>query len=56
MISDFLFVSKLETVKPDSATNLIQMNGIAEDVVNEQMVVGDEKHLRLSLDLEKDLI
>lgn len=55
LISDFLLISKMETVQPDSAKNFIQMNEIAEDVVGEQTVVAREKTLRVSLDLEKDL-
>jgi hypothetical protein len=55
LISDFLLISKVETVRADSAKNFIQMNGIAQDVVGEQRVVAGEKNLRVSLDLEKDL-
>jgi signal transduction histidine kinase len=55
LISDFLLISKVETVQAGSARNFIQMNGIAEEVVGEQKVVAGEKHLRVSLDLDKDL-
>jgi signal transduction histidine kinase len=55
LITDFLAVSKLETLKLDSAKNLVQMNAIAEDVVLGQMVTARDKNLNLTLDLDKKL-
>ncbi|HEY3154799.1 MAG TPA: HAMP domain-containing sensor histidine kinase [Candidatus Binatia bacterium] len=55
LITDFLAVSKLETLKFDSAKNLVQMNAIAEDVVLGQMVTARDKNLNLTLDLDKKL-
>ena len=55
LISDFLLISKVETVRAGSTRNFIHMNEIAEDVVDEQTVVAGEKDLRVSLDLEQDL-
>jgi len=55
LITDFLAVSKLETVKLDSAKNLVQMNAIAEDVVLGQMVTTRDNNLNLTLDLDRKL-
>ena len=55
LITDFLAVSKLETLKFDSAKNLVQMNAIAEDVVLGQTVTARDKNLNLTLDLDKKL-
>jgi signal transduction histidine kinase len=55
LITDFLHVSKLETLKLKSVGNLIHMNGVIEDVVQQQMVSAREKNLRVTLDLDKDL-
>jgi len=55
LITDFLAVSKLETMTLDSAKNLVQMNAIAEDIVLQQMVTAREENLQLSLDLDKEL-
>jgi signal transduction histidine kinase len=55
LLSDFLLISKVEAIQPDSAKNFIQLNQIAEDVVGEQMVVAPEKNIGVSLELEKGL-
>src|SRR5439155_1593207 len=55
LITDFLAVSKLETLTLDSAKNLVQMNAIAEDIVLQQMVTAREENLQLSLDLDEEL-
>lgn len=55
LITDFLAVSKLETLKLDSAKSLVQMNAIAEEVVIGQMVTARDKNLDLTLDLDKNL-
>jgi signal transduction histidine kinase len=56
LITDFLDVSKLETLKPQSARDLVQMNFIAEDVVLQHRVTARERNLNLALYLDKDLI
>jgi signal transduction histidine kinase len=56
LITDFLDVSKLETLKPQSARDLVQMNVIAEDVVLQHRVTARERNLNLTLDLDADLI
>ncbi|HEY7221369.1 MAG TPA: HAMP domain-containing sensor histidine kinase [Candidatus Binatia bacterium] len=55
LITDFLAVSKLETLKLDSAKSLVQLNAIAEDVVLGQMVTARDKNLSLTHDLDKKL-
>lgn len=55
MITDFLDVSKLETLKLDEAKDLVQMNVIAEDVVLQQMVTAREKEQVLALKLDSNL-
>jgi signal transduction histidine kinase len=55
MITDFLDVSKLETLKLEEARDLVQMNVIAEDVVLQQMVTAREKELTLGLKLDENL-
>jgi signal transduction histidine kinase len=55
LITDFLNVSKLETLNLKSAENLVQMNLIVEKVVQQQMVTARERYLKVSLDLDKDL-
>jgi signal transduction histidine kinase len=55
LLSDFLLISKLETGQSDSAKSFVEMNRIAEDVVNELAVIAREKDIRVSLDLEKGL-
>src|SRR5437773_6864 len=55
LITDFLAVSKLETLTLDSAKNLVRMNVIAEDVVLEQMVTARDNNLNLTLDLDEKL-
>lgn len=54
-ITDFLAVSKLETLKLESARNPVQMNAIAADVVLQQMVTAREKQLNLTVKLDNDL-
>ncbi len=55
LITDFLAISKLETLKLDAAKNLVRMNVIAEDVVLEQMVTARDNNLNLTLDLDEKL-
>ena len=55
MITDFLDVSKLETMKLDGAKDLVQMNVIAEEVVLQQMVTAREKEQVLALELDANL-
>ena len=55
MITDFLDVSKLETMKLDGAKDLVQMNVIAEEVVLQQMVTAQEKEQILALKLDANL-
>jgi signal transduction histidine kinase len=55
MITDFLDVSKLETLKLEETRSLIQMNSIAEDVVLQQNVTAREKDLILTLKLDENL-
>lgn len=55
LVTDFLTISKLETVGLETARNLVQMNAIAEDVVLQQMVTARGKNLHLTLDLDKNL-
>jgi signal transduction histidine kinase len=55
LITDFLAISKLETLKLDAAKNLVQMNVIAKDVVLEQMVTAHDNNLSLTLDLDEKL-
>jgi len=55
LITDFLDVSKLEALKPQFASNWVQMNTIAQDVVLQQMVIAQEKNITLVLDLDPDL-
>ena len=54
-ITDFLDVSKLETMKLDGAKDLVQMNVIAEEVVLQQMVTAQEKEQILALKLDANL-
>jgi signal transduction histidine kinase len=56
LITDFLDVSKLETLKTQSARDLVQMNFIAEDVVLQHRVTAREKNLNLALHLDADLV
>ena len=56
LITDFLDVSKLETLKPQSAKDLVQMNVIAEDVVLQHRVTARERNLNLTVDLDANLI
>ena len=55
LITDFLDVSKLETLTPQFARETVQMNIIAQDVVLQHMVIAREKNLNLVLDLDSDL-
>ncbi|MGH7852136.1 MAG: ATP-binding protein [Candidatus Binatia bacterium] len=55
MLTDFLDVSKLETLKLEGAKDLVQINVIAEDVVLQQMVTAREKNLKLALELDANL-
>lgn len=55
LVTDFLTVSKLETIGLEMTKNLVQMNAIAEDVVSQQMVTAREKNLNLAFDLDKNL-
>jgi signal transduction histidine kinase len=55
LVTDFLTVSKLETLGFEARTNAVQMNTIAEDVALQQMVTAREKSLNLTLDLDKNL-
>jgi signal transduction histidine kinase len=55
MITDFLDVSKLESLKSEGGNDSIQLNAIAEDVVLEQMVTARAKNLRLALELDENL-
>ena len=55
LVTDFLAVSKLETVGLETTRSLVQMNAIAEDVALQQMVTARDKDLTLTLDLNKEL-
>jgi signal transduction histidine kinase len=55
LVTDFLTVSKLETLGVEAARTLVQMNAIAEDVVLQQMVTAREKNINLTLDLDSNL-
>ena len=55
LITDFLTVSKLETIKPSSAKDLVQINVLAENVVLQQRVIAREKNIKLILELDPDL-
>lgn len=55
LITDFLDVAKLETWRPQEALNLVQLNDIAEEVVQEQMVMAREKNLNLLLQLDAEI-
>jgi signal transduction histidine kinase len=55
LVTDFLTVSKLETIGSETVKTLVQMNEIAEDVVLQQMVIAREKNINLTLDLDKNL-
>jgi signal transduction histidine kinase len=53
LITDFLTVSKLESIRPNFADELVQMNGIAENVIQQQTVLAREKNINLILDLDE---
>jgi signal transduction histidine kinase len=55
LITDFLAVSKLETLGVETTRTYVRMNAIAEDVADQQMVTARDKGLTLTLDLDKDL-
>ena len=55
LITDFLTVSKLETLGLETDKNFVQLNEIAEEVLMQHMVVGGDKDLKLTLDLDKNL-
>jgi signal transduction histidine kinase len=55
LVTDFLTISKLETLGQEAAKNLVQMNEIAEDIVLQQMVIARDKNLKLTLDLDRNL-
>ncbi|MGE5302605.1 MAG: sensor histidine kinase, partial [Alphaproteobacteria bacterium] len=55
LLTDFLAVSKLETVGLGMVTRLAQLNTIAEEVVAQQMVTAHDKNLTMTLDLDKEL-
>ena len=55
LITDFLDVSKLETLTPQFARELVQMNIIIQDVILQHMVIAREKDLKLILDLDPNL-
>ncbi len=55
LITDFLDVSKLETLTPQFARELVPMNIIAQDVILQHMVIAREKNLNLVLDLDPNL-
>ncbi len=55
LVTDFLTVSKLETLGLETAKEIVQMNAIAEDVVLQQMVIAREKGVKLILELDSGL-
>lgn len=55
LVTDFLAVSKLETLGLEMARHLVQMNAIAEDIVLQQAVTARDKNLKLMLNLDKNL-
>ena len=55
LLTDFLAVSRLETVGLEMVARLVQMNVIADEVVAQQMVIAREKNLTMTLDLDKEL-
>ncbi|HKY07895.1 MAG TPA: HAMP domain-containing sensor histidine kinase [Candidatus Binatia bacterium] len=55
LITDFLDVSKLETLTPQFARAPVQMNVIAQDVILQHMVIAREKNLELALSLDPNL-
>ena len=55
LITDFLDVSKLESVTFQGAKEWVHMNAIAEEVVAQLRVTAREKNLRLMLELENNL-
>jgi signal transduction histidine kinase len=55
LVTDFLAVSKLETLGIGTAKTLIDINAIAEDVVLQQMVMAREKNIALTLKLDDEL-
>lgn len=48
LITEFLTISKLETIKLEPTRNLVHMNAIIENVVLQEMVTVREKNLRLT--------
>lgn len=55
LLTDFLAVSKLETVGLATVARLVHMNVIVEEVVAQQMVIANDKNLTMTLDLDKEL-
>jgi len=55
MVTDFLAVSKLETLTLESTRSLVQINEIVQDLVLQQMVTVRDKDLKLSFDLDKEV-
>jgi len=55
LITDFLDVAKMESSKPQGAANPLELNGVAEEVVQQQSVMAREKHLSLLLRLDADI-
>jgi signal transduction histidine kinase len=55
LVTEFLTVSKLESLGLEGAKDLVHINAIAEDVVLQQMVIAREKDIRIILQLAKDL-
>jgi signal transduction histidine kinase len=55
LITDFLDVAKFESSNSPAASERVQMNAIAEDVVLQQRVTAQAKNLTLTLDLDANL-
>lgn len=55
LVTDFLAVSKLETVGLRKVMRLVQMNTIVEEVAAQQMVTAHDKDQTITLDLDKGL-
>jgi signal transduction histidine kinase len=53
LITDFLTVSKLESLKSTFAEERVQMNEIAASVVEQQTVVAQEKSINLIVELDE---
>ena len=55
LVSEFLTVSKLETLGLDAAKDLVQINALAEDIVLQQRMIAREKNIKITLELDKNL-